>query len=164
MYSISGQHPPRLRRKKPKRRVAAKRRNDRLPIMSTNDTWAMDFVADNLYNSQRLRCLTIIDAFSKICPAIGVGFQYKAADVVETLEQAVQKYGCPKTIRVDNGPEFISKELDLWAFVHGVTLDFSRPGKPTDMPSSKASTAASLASQGCHLKPDFLSAKGLRNG
>ena len=38
----------------------------------------------------------------------------------------------PKTIRVDNGPEFVSKELDLWAFMRGVTLDFSRPGKPTD--------------------------------
>jgi Integrase core domain len=38
----------------------------------------------------------------------------------------------PKTIRLDNGPEFISKELDLWAFMHDVTLDFSRPGKPTD--------------------------------
>lgn len=63
---------------------------------------------------------------------IGVGFQYKAADVVETLEEAVREYGVPKTIRVDNGPEFISKELDLWAFTHGVTLDFSRPGKPTD--------------------------------
>ena len=38
----------------------------------------------------------------------------------------------PKTIRLDNGPEFISRELDLWAFMHDVTLDFSRPGKPTD--------------------------------
>ena len=38
----------------------------------------------------------------------------------------------PKTIRLDNGPEFISKELDLWAFMHDVTLDFSRPRKPTD--------------------------------
>ncbi len=45
---------------------------------------------------------------------------------------AIREYGCPKTIRVDNGPEFISKELDLWAYMHGVTLDFSRPGKPTD--------------------------------
>ena len=42
------------------------------------------------------------------------------------------KRGCPKSIRVDNGPEFISKELDLWAYFNNVTLDFSRPGKPTD--------------------------------
>ncbi len=38
----------------------------------------------------------------------------------------------PKTIRVDNGPEFISKALDRWAYENGVTLDFLRPGKPTD--------------------------------
>ncbi len=38
----------------------------------------------------------------------------------------------PKTIRVDNGPEFISRNLDLWAYTNNVTLDFSRPGKPTD--------------------------------
>ena len=38
----------------------------------------------------------------------------------------------PRTIRLDNGPEFISKEFDLWAYLNGVTLDFSRPGKPTD--------------------------------
>lgn len=41
-------------------------------------------------------------------------------------------YGLPKTIRVDNGPEFVSKDLDLWAHMNKVTLDFSRPGKPTD--------------------------------
>ena len=49
-----------------------------------------------------------------------------------TLERVTHELGYPETIRLDNGPEFISKELDLWAFVHGVTLDFSRPGKPTD--------------------------------
>ncbi len=38
----------------------------------------------------------------------------------------------PKTIRVDQGSEFISRDLDLWAYRYGVTLDFSRPGKPTD--------------------------------
>ncbi len=41
--------------------------------------------------------------------------------------------GPPRTIRVDNGPEFISKALDRWAYDNGVTLDFSRPGKPTDI-------------------------------
>ena len=37
-------------------------------------------------------------------------------------------------IRVDQGSEFVSRDLDLWAYQRGVTLDFSRPGKPTDNP------------------------------
>ena len=49
-----------------------------------------------------------------------------------TLERAAAEVGLPKTIRVDNGPEFVSKELDLRAFMRGVALDFSRPGKPLD--------------------------------
>ena len=61
-----------------------------------------------------------------------MGFNYKAVDVIDTLEIAAKEYGYPRTIRVDNGPEFISKELDLWAYSHGVELYFSRPGKPTD--------------------------------
>jgi Integrase core domain len=52
--------------------------------------------------------------------------------VVKALEEAVKRHGKPKTIKVDNGPEFISKDLDLWAYCNGVKLDFSRPGKPTD--------------------------------
>jgi len=51
---------------------------------------------------------------------------------VRTLEQACPKIGYPKTIRVDQGSEFISRDLDLWAYARGVTLDFSRRGKPTD--------------------------------
>lgn len=52
--------------------------------------------------------------------------------MVIALNLAVAQYGVPERIRVDNGPEFISKETDLWAYAHGVVLDFSRPGKPTD--------------------------------
>ena len=48
------------------------------------------------------------------------------------LNLAVAQYGVSECLRVDNGPEFISKEVDLWAYAHGVVLDFSRPGKPTD--------------------------------
>lgn len=132
VYRLYCQEGLQLRRKKPKRRVAAKRRNDCASITKMRDVWAMNFVADNLYYGQKLRCLTVVDAYSRLCPIIGVGFNYKATDVVETLDRALVKYACPKTIRVDNGPDFISKELDLWAWSHGVTLDFLRPGKLTD--------------------------------
>ncbi len=53
-------------------------------------------------------------------------------DVVQTLERVCRKVGYPKTIRVDQGTEFVSRDLDLWAYAKGATLDFSRPGKQTD--------------------------------
>jgi putative transposase len=121
-----------MRNKTPKRRVSAKLRDDRGPASASGELWAMDFMADHLFNGQRIRVLTIVDVFSNLSPAIGVGFSYKGSDVVETLELAVKEHGCPKRIRVDNGPEFVSRDLDLWAYTKGVVLDFSRPGKPTD--------------------------------
>lgn len=52
--------------------------------------------------------------------------------MVPTIEQVTAEHGLPKSIRVDQGPEFVSKGLDLWAYLNSVVLDFSRPGKPTD--------------------------------
>ena len=51
---------------------------------------------------------------------------------VSTLDQACRQTGYPKAIRVDQGSEFVSRDMDLWAYQRGVTLDFSWPGKPTD--------------------------------
>ena len=53
-------------------------------------------------------------------------------DIVARLDKVCGQIGYPKTIRVDNGGEFISRDLDLWAYANDVTLGFSRPGKPTD--------------------------------
>lgn len=65
-------------------------------------------------------------------PALDVRHSYKGSDVVNTLEGIAGQYGRPQLIRVDNGPRLISKDPDLWAYQHGVVLDFSRPGKPTN--------------------------------
>ena len=73
-----------------------------------------------------------MDNFSRVSPAMEVRRRYTGYDVVRTPEKATGHYGIPRTIRVDNGPEFVSKEVDLWAYANDVTLDFSRPGKPTD--------------------------------
>ena len=53
-------------------------------------------------------------------------------EVIDALEQARRQDGLPTTLRVDQGSKFTSKKLDLWAHANGITLDFSRPGKPTD--------------------------------
>lgn len=121
-----------LRNKTPKRKVKAKARGNEIVANMKNDCWSMDFMSDQLFTGEKLRILTVIDNFSKLSIAIGIGYKYRACDVVSTLEKAVLKHGKPKIIQVDNGPEFISKELDLWAYSHGVELAYSRPGKPTD--------------------------------
>ena len=64
-------------------------------------------MSDQLFTGEKLRILTVIDNFSKLSIAIGVGYKYRACDVVLTLEKAVLKHGKPKIIQVDNGPEFI---------------------------------------------------------
>ena len=73
-----------------------------------------------------------MDTWSKYVPAIDARYSYRGEDVVQTMERICAQTGYPKMIRVDQGSEFISRDLDLWAYVNGVTLDFSRPGKPTD--------------------------------
>ncbi len=52
--------------------------------------------------------------------------------VVAVLERLKWTVGRPERIAIDNGPEFVSKALDAWAYRNGVRLEFSRPGKPTD--------------------------------
>jgi len=64
--------------------------------------------------------------------AIEVDQGIRGEQVVEVMTRLALLRGAPTTIRVDNGPEFISKALDRWAYQNAVTLDFSRPGKPTD--------------------------------
>jgi putative transposase len=92
----------------------------------------MDFVSDALYDGRRFRALTVVDNFSRECLGIYVNQGIKGEQVVMFLENLKPVYGTPKIIRLDNGPEFVSKTLDKWAYENGVTLDFSRPGKPTD--------------------------------
>ena len=122
-----------LRAKRPRRRVAAAHREQRPVVSSLDECWSMDFVSDNLFNGRRIRALTIVDNYSRECLGIYVDRSIKGRDVVTELERLRLLGGRrPQRIQVDQGPEFISKDLDRWAYENRVTLDFSRPGKPTD--------------------------------
>jgi putative transposase len=92
----------------------------------------MDFVHDQLATGAKLRILTVIDTFSRFAPVVDPRLGYRGADVVATLERVCRTMGYPRAIRVDQGSEFVSRDVDLWAYQNNVTLDFSRPGKPTD--------------------------------
>ena len=121
-----------LRIKTPKRRVKAKLRDDHKPATRPNDVRAMDFGHDQSATGRSIRILTVVDTFSRFSPVIDPRAGYRAENVVETLERVCADLGYPRTIRVDQGSEFVSRDLDLWAYAKGVTLDFSRPAKPTD--------------------------------
>lgn len=121
-----------LRTKTPKRRVSCRNRNNRPAATRINDCWAIDFMTDELFDGRRIRLLTIVDHFTRESLAIEVGQRLTGRDVVSVLNRIRMGRALPKTIRVDNGTEFTSKVLDQWAYANKVTLDFSRPGKPTD--------------------------------
>lgn len=132
VYRIYKEEGLAMRRKRPRRNRSCQVRNPRPAATGANENWSMDFMADQLFSGQRFRLLTLVDNFTRESLAIRVGQRLTGDHVVETLEAVTKERGIPKTIRVDNGPEFISKSLDWWAYFNGVKLDFSRPGKPTD--------------------------------
>jgi len=79
----------------------------------------MDFVSDALFDGRRFRCLTIVDNCSRECLAIVVGKSLRGVDVVDALEHIKISRGLvPERIQTDNGSEFISKEMDRWAYEH----------------------------------------------
>jgi putative transposase len=121
-----------LRRKPPRRRVASVKRELRPTAEAKNECWSMDFVSDQLFDGRRLRVLTLVDNHTRESLALHVGQRIRGIDVVTVLERITKQHGHPKRIQVDNGPEFVSKDLDRWAYWNHIELDFSRPGKPTD--------------------------------
>ena len=121
-----------IRTKAPKRRRAASVREERVAVTAPNQSWAMDFMHDLLSDGTKVRLLTIVDIFSRESLALEVDFQFKSAQVVEVLRRLVAQRGSPDCIRCDNGPEFVSLQLDQWAYSARVKLDFSRPGRPSD--------------------------------
>ncbi|TYZ05430.1 IS3 family transposase, partial [Hymenobacter lutimineralis] len=132
LYCLEGLH---LRSKRPKRNRAAAHRLERVDLQRPHQSWSMDFVADQLFDGRKIRALTIVDNYSRQCLAIHVGQSLKGDDVVAVVSRLQQTLAIvPERIQVDNGSEFISKALDKWAYEQQVTLDFSRPGKPTDNP------------------------------
>ena len=89
-------------------------------------------MSDQLYDGRRIRLLTLVDNFTRESLAIEVDEHIGSDRVVEVLTQLSKSRDLPKRIQVDNGPEFISKRLDQWAYFNHVELDFIRPGKPSD--------------------------------
>jgi putative transposase len=121
-----------LRYKPRRRHRAAANRRERFPAVAPNHVWGLDFVADQLAHGRRFRALTVVDVYTRECLAIEAGQSLKGEDVVRVLNRVGVRRGAPKWLFCDNGSEFTSQAMDLWAYQQGVRIDFSRPGKPTD--------------------------------
>jgi len=119
-----------------RRRTRRKKRvGPRVPMpvpARPNPHLSMDFVQDRLTSGRTIRTLTIVDHFSRECPAIEVDTSLGGARVVRVLERLAERHGAPETITIDHGTEFDSTPMDEWAFNRKVTLDFIRPGKPNE--------------------------------
>ena len=120
-----------LRLKKRKKRIAVLR-VVMPPAERPNQRWSMDFVSDALDTGRRFKILTIVDNYSKECPAMETDTSINGKRVVQALERLSVLRGLPEVITIDNGPEFSSKALDEWAYQNKVRLNFIRPGKPVE--------------------------------
>ena len=96
------------------------------------ERWSMDFVSDALADGRSFRCFTLVDDFTRECPAIEVGQSLPAWRITHVLDRVAAERGLPRSIVCDNGPEFAGKVMDRWAHDHGVALQFIRPGKPVE--------------------------------
>lgn len=122
-----------VRRKKRKHIAVSSRKP--LPVgTGPNERWSMDFMWDQLADGRSFRTLNIVDDFTRESLAIEVDVSLPGLRVTRVLDRLAETRGLPKSIVVDNGPEFAGRALDAWAYRHGVTLAFIAPGKPTQNP------------------------------
>lgn len=119
-------------RRRKRKRIAGIERTIKVPATRPNQSWSMDFVSDGFVDGRRLRCLNIVDDFTKECLAIEVDISLPGYRVVEVLERLAESRGLPISVTVDNGPEFAGLTLDKWADRMRLQLKFIRPGKPQE--------------------------------
>ena len=116
-------------RKRPRRRVSVSRPRP-LPTTGPNQVWAYDFVFDTCANGQKLKCLTIVDEWTRECLAIDVAGCIRSRRVIEVLARLISVRGAPRFVRSDNGPEFVSSAILRWFASEGIDSAHIDPGKP----------------------------------
>lgn len=116
-------------RRRPRRRVASHRPRP-IPATGANHLWAYDFVFDACANSQQLKCLTVVDEYTRECLAIDVAGSIRSGRVIEVLSRLISLDGAPRYLRSDNGPEFVSRAVLRWLHAENIDTAAIDPGKP----------------------------------
>lgn len=115
---------------KPRRRLKREKPDELVVPEAPNLVWSMDFMADRLADGRQFRLLNVLDDFNREGLGIEVDFSLPAERVVRVLNQIIEWRGKPLAIRVDNGPEYVSATLTIWAEKQGIALTYIQPGKP----------------------------------
>ena len=114
-----------------KKRLPDRIREPLLVPEGPNQTWSIDFMADALWNGRRFRTFNVLDDFNREALRVEIDTSLPAKRVVRALTELVELRGQPQRLRMDNGPELISRELATWAAELGIALQFIQKGKPT---------------------------------
>jgi putative transposase len=128
-YRLWSQAGLQLPRRRPRRRIAAGRPRP-LPATAANSVWAYDFLFDACANGQQIKCLTVVDEFTRECLAIDVAGSIRSKRVIEILAQLISVRGAPRYLRSDNGPEFVGRAILEWVHAEGIETAPIDPGKP----------------------------------
>jgi putative transposase len=118
-----------------RRKRGRKRSTVRQPLpeaVAANQVWSVDFMTDALSSGRRFRTLNIVDDYTRECLAIEVDTSLGGMRVVRVLEELKQRRGLPRQIRSDNGPEFVSRAVDQWAYEQGLQWHTIQPGRPME--------------------------------
>lgn len=115
---------------KPRKRLKRGKPEDLAVPDAPNTVWSMDFMADRLADGRAFRLLNVLDDYNREGLGIEVDFSLSAERVVRTLDRIIEWRGRPLAIRVDNGPEYISRTLVNWAEKRCIALTYIQPGKP----------------------------------
>ena len=117
-------------RVKPKKRLPSRNPQPLTQPDTINACWSLDFMSDCLENGRSFRTLNVLDDFNREALWIEVDWSLPAMRVTRVLDMLAVWRGYPKRIRVDNGPEFISRHMVAWAQEHAVAIEYIQPGKP----------------------------------
>lgn len=129
---------------KPRKRLKREKPEEMVVPEVPNQVWSMDFMTDRLGEGRQFRLLNVLDDFNREGLDIKVDFSLQAERVVRALNQIIEWRGASRTIRVDNGPEYVSGTLMEWADNRGITLwPTSSPASPSRTPMSSATTGRS---------------------
>lgn len=117
-------------RRKMKKRIPARIKMPLNQPLQANQIWSMDFMSDALQNQRKFRVLNIIDDYNRKALWVEAAYSMPSAFVIDALGKVIEENGKPLKIRVDNGPEFCSKEFTEWCESNEIVIQYIQPGKP----------------------------------